>query len=121
MSCAFERASVRAGFRVQALVDGPSTVTGVHRQQINFKRLSLTPYVVKIGRDARLKSLAKAWAKEGVLAKWQKSSAAQRLARQQRRTQLSDFERFKTMVLRKKKAQILGPAVSKLKKAAQKK
>ena len=82
----------------RALVDGPYGLTGVHRQVINFRRLALTDYTVKIGLNARAKSLKKAWAKEGVMEKWQKSAWAGKRARRSARSQMSDFDRFKAML-----------------------
>ncbi len=53
-------------------------MTGVKRQVINFKRLAVTPIKIKIGRDAREKSLKSAWEKQGVLAKYNATAAAKR-------------------------------------------
>eukprot|EP00500_Bicosoecida_sp_ms1_P002493 CAMPEP_0203806146 /NCGR_PEP_ID=MMETSP0115-20131106/33_1 /ASSEMBLY_ACC=CAM_ASM_000227 /TAXON_ID=33651 /ORGANISM="Bicosoecid sp, Strain ms1" /LENGTH=106 /DNA_ID=CAMNT_0050714803 /DNA_START=65 /DNA_END=382 /DNA_ORIENTATION=- len=64
----------------RALVDGPISVTGVHRQTINFRSLALTPFTVKIGRNAREKSLKAAIAKAEVLPKWEATSWAKKRA-----------------------------------------
>ena len=45
----------------RVLVDGPTRVTGVSRQILSLKRCALTDFKVKIGRNARQKSLEKAW------------------------------------------------------------
>ena len=46
----------------QVLVEGPSSITGVQRQIITCKRISLTDIVVKkIGRNARESTVAAAW------------------------------------------------------------
>jgi len=45
----------------KVLVDGPQSVTGIHRQVIGVKRLSLTDIVVKIPRNSLQKNLVKAW------------------------------------------------------------
>lgn len=82
----------------QALIDGPVSITGIDRMQINFKRLSLTDYKVKIGRNARQKSLEKAWKAADVVAKWEASSWGQRLARRKSRAAMNDFDRFKAML-----------------------
>jgi ribosomal protein L14E/L6E/L27E len=47
---------------LQALVDGPFDITGVHRQLIPFKRLALTDIKVNILRNARQGTLKKAFA-----------------------------------------------------------
>ena len=46
---------------LQALVDGPHDITGVHRQLIPFKRLALTDIKVNILRNARQGTLKKAF------------------------------------------------------------
>lgn len=46
-------------------------------------------------------ALKKAWEKHEVDSKWDNSPAAKGTAKMVRRKQLSDFERFKVMVLRK--------------------
>lgn len=45
----------------QVLVDGPSDKTGVARQVIPLKRVSLTDIKVRVPRNARAKTLKKAW------------------------------------------------------------
>ena len=47
--------------QTRVLVDGPTRVTGVSRQIVPLKRIALTDFKVKIGRNARQKSLEKAW------------------------------------------------------------
>jgi large subunit ribosomal protein L14e len=37
----------------RVLVDGPANITGVHRQLLTMKRLTLTDFKVVIGRQAR--------------------------------------------------------------------
>ena len=47
---------------MQVLVDGPQSVTGIHRQVITLKRLSLTDVLVaRLPRNATQKNLTKAW------------------------------------------------------------
>lgn len=46
----------------RVLVDGPQSITGIHRQVIAMKRLSLTDVVVaRLPRNASQKNLTKAW------------------------------------------------------------
>jgi large subunit ribosomal protein L14e len=101
----------------RALVDGPSSMTGVARQTIPLTRLSLTPLVAKISRNARLSTLVKVWKKDGMQAQFDASTWGKKMARQQKRQNLTDFERFQVMVLRKKRSRIVSKAVSKLKKS----
>ncbi|KAH8048432.1 hypothetical protein JL722_12484 [Aureococcus anophagefferens] len=82
----------------KCLVDGPATKTGVARQVIPFKRVALTDIVVKIPKNARQKTLNKAWDEADVLAKWDASSWAKKLAAKKKRASLTDFQRFQLMV-----------------------
>ena len=91
----------------RALIDGPTKLTGVTRQIIPFKRLSLTDFVVKIGRNSRQKALTKAWTEAGILEKWAATSWAKKKATKQKRANNSDFDRFKAMLLRKKRTQLI--------------
>jgi hypothetical protein len=46
----------------QVLIDGPQSITGIHRQLMSVKRLSLTDIVVaKLPRNATQKNIVKAW------------------------------------------------------------
>jgi len=89
----------------RALVDGPITVTGVRRQVINFKRLSLTDFKVKISRSIRSHGLAKALQKGELLKKWNQSAWAKKIQQRKARASLTDFGRFKVMVLKKRETQ----------------
>eukprot|EP00744_Colponema_vietnamica_P000134 GILI01000253.1.p2 GENE.GILI01000253.1~~GILI01000253.1.p2 ORF type:complete len:135 (+),score=41.95 GILI01000253.1:64-468(+) len=100
----------------RAFVECPAT--GVLRQQIPFNRLALTDIKLDIPRSPRSGTLAKMWAKGDVLSKWEKTSWAQKLARRTTRANLSDFERFKVMVLRKKRSAAVKKQVAKLRKTA---
>ncbi|KAH8057501.1 hypothetical protein JL722_6578 [Aureococcus anophagefferens] len=67
----------------KCLVDGPATKTGVARQVILQAR-ALTDIVVKIPKK-RQKTLNKAWDGADVLAKWDASSWAKKLAAKKKR------------------------------------
>merc|ERR1712054_250128 len=69
----------------KALVDGPSTVNGVKRQVINFRRL---------------KSLVKAYKAADVESKWNNSNYGKKLALRAARANTSDFDRFKIVQAR---------------------
>ena len=88
----------------KCLIDGPADITGVSRQVIPFKRVALTDFVVKIQMNAREKTLNKAWAEADVMAKWEASSWAKKLASRKKRASLNDFDRFKVMVAKKQKS-----------------
>ena len=96
----------------KALIDGPSTITGVTRQAINFRYLTLTGLKVKIQRSARLGTLQKAFTEAKILDKWNNGVVAKRQAAATKRANLTDFERFKVNVLKKKTTFALRSAVT---------
>lgn len=49
------------------------------------------------------------------MAKWQSTSWAKKLAAKQKRTKLSDFDRFKVMIARKQKSKIVNAKLASLK------
>ena len=99
-----------------ALCDG-GIQDSVSRGKISFKHLALTPLKVKICRSVKTSTLATELVKEDIAARWAKTSWARKLKRQEVRQGSSDFDRFNTMVLRKKRARIINTEFNKLKKA----
>eukprot|EP00751_Fragilariopsis_kerguelensis_P005144 CAMPEP_0170784668 /NCGR_PEP_ID=MMETSP0733-20121128/16356_1 /TAXON_ID=186038 /ORGANISM="Fragilariopsis kerguelensis, Strain L26-C5" /LENGTH=134 /DNA_ID=CAMNT_0011129791 /DNA_START=119 /DNA_END=523 /DNA_ORIENTATION=+ len=91
----------------KCLIDGPEELTGVSRQVISFSRLALTDLTVKIQFNARQKTLKAAWKAADTQATWDKSSWAKKLSSKNKRANLSDFSRFKVMVAKKQKAEII--------------
>lgn len=98
----------------KCLIDGPAEITGVSRQVIPYTRIALTDLTVKIQVNARQKTLKKAWAEADTLNKWESSSWAKKLAAKKKRANLSDFSRFKVMVARKQKSEIIAKKVAEL-------
>jgi large subunit ribosomal protein L14e len=91
----------------QALIDGPST--GVPRQSIAYKKVVLTPYVLKkLPRGARSPTVAKVWEASEIDAKWEKSAWNKKRQIQQTRRNLSDFDRFKVQVLKTQRRKVIG-------------
>ena len=82
----------------KALVDGPE----IPRQKINFRRISLTDIKMDIKRSIKTGKLDAAWKEQDVDAKWAKTSWAKKRVAKTKRANLTDFQRFKAMVLRKK-------------------
>merc|ERR1719327_950505 len=78
-----------------------------------IRRLSLTDFACKLTSGAREKTLKKALEAEGVLKKWAASAWAKKLAARQTRSEMSDFDRFKLMVAKKKRAAALKAATKK--------
>ena len=98
----------------KCMIDGPVPKTGVARQVIPFKRVALTDIVVKIPKNARQKTLNKAWDEADVLAKWDASSWAKKLAAKKKRASLTDFQRFQLMVARKQRSAIVAAKVKEM-------
>ena len=90
----------------RALIDGPQT--GVARQILAFRRMKLTKILAKLPRGAREKTVKKVWQAENVSEKWSQTASAKKSARVQVRKNLSDFERFKVMALKQRRAHLLS-------------
>lgn len=75
----------------QAIIDGPST--GVPRQAIRYRYLSLTPHVVpKLPRAGNTATVKKYYEKSGVAEKWTQSSWAKKREAAKLRSEMSDCE-----------------------------
>lgn len=84
----------------RVLIDGPN----VKRQSISLAKVVLTPLVLeKLPRGSRTGTVHKKWAAAGIDAKWAATSWAKKLAVRETRANLSDFERFQVMVLKKQR------------------
>merc|ERR1712160_15181 len=91
----------------KCLVEGPADITGVSRQVLPYKRISLTDLKVAIPRNAR--------AKADTLQTWEASSWAKKLENKKRRGAQTDFMRFKVMVARKQKSVIVKKKMKEMK------
>ncbi|KAK9991783.1 hypothetical protein SO802_026768 [Lithocarpus litseifolius] len=96
----------------RALVDAPD----MERSQMNFKRLSLTDIKIDIKRVPKKKELLDAMEKADVKKKWESSSWGRKLIVQKRRQNLTDFDRFKLMLAKIKRAGLVKQELAKLKK-----
>lgn len=90
------------GDDAQVLVDGPSNITGVARQVMPVSRIVLTPYKIDIPRSSSLATIAKAFNEAKISEKFAASSWGKKIAQRETRSNLSDFQRFQVMVLKKK-------------------
>lgn len=95
----------------RVLIDGPST--GVPRQAIALQNVTLTPLTFKLARGARTGAVTKAWTAGDVDTKWAATAWAKKLAVRARRAQLSDFERFQVLVLKKQRRAAVKKALAK--------
>lgn len=82
------------------MIDGPS----IARQSIALGKVVLTPLVLeKLPRGSRTGTVTKKWAAAGIDAKWAATAWAKKLAARKTRANLSDFERFQVLVLKKQR------------------
>ncbi|KAG0269833.1 hypothetical protein DFQ27_001953 [Actinomortierella ambigua] len=93
----------------RALIEGPTT--GISRQAYAFKRLTLTPLVVKIPRAAGAKALKAAIEKQDVAGSWAKTAWAKKIAARSKRASNSDFDRFKLAKFKRVRREIVDKAV----------
>ncbi|CAD6574947.1 MAG: hypothetical protein CYPHOPRED_005536 [Cyphobasidiales sp. Tagirdzhanova-0007] len=98
----------------RALIDGPES--GVPRQAIAYKKVVLTPYVLKkLPRAAGSTAVSKVWKASGVDEKWEKSAWAKKRATQMTRRSLSDFDRFKVQIFKSERRKTVGKELKKAK------
>jgi large subunit ribosomal protein L14e len=102
----------------RVLVDGPET--GVSRQVIGLKRLSLTDMKVPILQGARPGTVKAAMKKANIVSEFATSQLGKKLALQATRAAATDFDKFKIMVAKKTRSAEIRKklAASKPKKAA---
>lgn len=98
------------------MIDGPAVATGVERQTIPFKRLSLTSIVVPIQKSVKSSTLYKAFQAADVKSQWEKTNWYKKAQKQRIRNNLTDFDRFKVVVLKKQRNQAIRKEFNKLKK-----
>ncbi|KAG1142334.1 hypothetical protein G6F37_007628 [Rhizopus arrhizus] len=99
----------------RALIDGPTT--GVARQAFPYRRLVLTPLVLKsLPRNVGQTALKKALEKSEVVAAWNKTAWAKKIEQRSVRASLSDFDRFKLTKFKNQRRFALSSAVAAAKK-----
>lgn len=85
----------------RVLIDGPTT--GVKRQEISLRRVTLTDIVIPIARGIKTAALKKVVEEKKVSENFLTTSLGKRFTKTNRRAELTDFERFKVMVLKKRR------------------
>ncbi|PGH11785.1 hypothetical protein AJ79_04686 [Helicocarpus griseus UAMH5409] len=88
----------------RVLVDGPAGQENkvVPRHALALSTVTLTPFTIpKLPRAAGTGPVKKLWEKEEIDAKWANSTFAKKKEQADRRRNLTDFERFKVMRLKK--------------------
>ncbi|CAD8184656.1 unnamed protein product [Paramecium pentaurelia] len=99
----------------RVLIDGPTT--GVQRQVIPIRRLTLTKFNLKgATRGARTGVITKAIKKSDPFAQYAQTVAAKKVAKKALRAKLNDFDRFRVMILRKRRSALLSTQLKSLKK-----
>jgi len=104
----------------RVLIDGPSTINGIRRQQYNLKRLSLTSFKIKIPKGARVRTVQRAWNDAQISEKWKKSAWGRKLRARVVKDNLTDFQRFTVMMAKKKRNGKLRTQVKKIYKLKRK-
>ncbi|KAJ5438978.1 Protein transport protein yif1 [Penicillium daleae] len=107
----------------RVLVDGPSGEEQkiVPRHVLPLAHATLTHFVIpQLPRAAGTGPVKKLWAKNEIDGKWAKSGFAQKTDRTERRKNLTDFERFKVLRLRKQARYEVQKSYAKVKAAAAK-
>ncbi|KAG0226004.1 hypothetical protein BGW42_003959 [Actinomortierella wolfii] len=93
----------------RALIEGPTT--GIPRQAYAFKRLTLTPLVIKFPRGAGSKVVKAAIEKQDVAGNWAKTAWAKKIAARAKRAANTDFDRFKLAKYKRLRREIVDKAV----------
>jgi len=84
----------------RVLIDGPTT--GVKRQEISLRRVSLTDFKLDVPRGVKASDLKSAIEKFDLVKKFENTPFAKKINRAHIRSKLTDFDRFKVMVLKKR-------------------
>ncbi|BDD61726.1 hypothetical protein MPDQ_001490 [Monascus purpureus] len=107
----------------RVLVDGPSGDEKkiVPRHVLSLAHATLTHFVIpKLPLAAGTGPVKKLWEKSEIDNKWAKSNFAQKTERAERRKNLTDFERFKVLRLKKQARYEVQKSYAKVKAAAAK-
>ena len=89
---------------------------GIRRQELSLRRVTLTDYKIDIKRGAKQDEVYKALDDYKLEEKFKTSSYAKKCEQRQKRANLTDFDRFKIMRLRQKRAVLRHVATKGLKK-----
>ena len=91
---------------------------GVRRQELSLRRVTLTDYKIDIKRGAKREEIFKAIEDYKLEEKFKKSNFAKKNELREKRANLTDFDRFKVMRLRQKRAVLRHIATKGKKKQA---
>ena len=94
---------------------------GVRRQELSLRRVTLTDYKINIKRGAKREEVFKAIDEYKLEEKYKNSTYAKKCELRQKRANLTDFDRFKVMRLRQKRAVLRHMATKGIKKQKEEK
>ena len=89
---------------------------GVRRQELSLRRVTLTDYKINIKRGAKREEVFKAIDEYKLEEKFKNSTYSKKCELRQKRANLTDFDRFKVMRLRQKRAVLRHMATKGIKK-----
>ena len=89
---------------------------GVRRQELSLRRVTITDYKINIKRGAKREEVFKAIDEYKLEEKFKNSTYAKKCELRQKRANLTDFDRFKVMRLRQKRAVLRHMATKGIKK-----
>ncbi|OQV22240.1 putative 60S ribosomal protein L14 [Hypsibius exemplaris] len=98
----------------RGLFDGPK----VRRQVVSFQNVHLTKYKIDVQHSARRKTVLKAWEVAKIDEQWKESNWAKKLERNEKKANLSDFDRYKLMRAKQTRNKIVRLELGKLKHQA---
>jgi len=99
----------------RVVVDGPGL--GVERQVVSIKRVSLTKYLLSDYKMSDSQGdLKKQIEKFDLLKRFNSCGIGKKMVQQQKRRELTDFERFKVLVLRRKLSRAVRTNINKNRK-----
>lgn len=107
--------------RNQVLVDGPSSNAklAVPRQALPLSKVLLSSLSVEgLVRGSRTGTVRKQWEKSEIDSKWEQTNWAKKRDQIERRKNLTDFDRFKVLRLKKQRRFEERKALAKIKAAA---
>ena len=88
---------------------------GVRRQELSLRRVTLTDYKIDIKRGAKREEVFKAIDDYQLEKKFKESILAKKNELREKRANLTDFDRFKVMRLRQKRAVLRNKAIKNVK------
>ncbi|CAB3364188.1 Hypothetical predicted protein [Cloeon dipterum] len=102
--------------QTRALVDGPES--GVPRTAVRFKQMHLTKFKFPLTYTSPTRIVRKSWKDAQISEKWAESSWAHKIDARKRRSELTDFDRFKLGRARQTRNRIITRVYQKLKTKA---